>query len=236
MALRLARSGRPAVRFAGALGFAALTLGAACRPHPAALPANAPATGVAPNAVADTLLVDLATLTPPPIVELRYATSNNFTGAPLPGYEANRAFLRREAAAALQRASTALAERGYRIKVWDGYRPVRATEAMVAWTQRVGRTDLLRDGYIAERSRHNLGLAIDCTLVDARTGKELDMGTGFDTFSIEAHTRSAEGPELANRLILRSAMEQAGFAPYDDEWWHFAIPMANAPRFDRVIR
>lgn len=230
------RSGRPAVRLAGALGVAALSLGAACRPHPAALPPNAPATGVAPNAVADTLLVDLATLTPPPIVELRYATSNNFTGAPLPGYDANRAFLRREAAAALQRASTALAARGYRIKVWDGYRPVRATDAMVAWTQRVGRTDLLRDGYIAERSRHNLGLAVDCTLVDTRTGRELDMGTGFDTFSIDAHTRSAEGPELANRLILRDAMEKAGFAPYDDEWWHFAVPMANAPRFDRVIR
>lgn len=236
MALRLTRSGRPAARLAGALGLAALSLGAACRPQPAALPPNAPATGVAPTAVADTLLVDLATLTPPPVVELRYATSNNFTGAPLPGYEANRAFLRREAAAALQRASTALAERGYRIKVWDGYRPVRATEAMVAWTQRVGRTDLLRDGYIAERSRHNLGLAVDCTLVDAHTGKELDMGTGFDTFSIDAHTRSAQGPELANRLILRDAMEKAGFAPYDDEWWHFAIPMANAPRFDRVIR
>jgi len=217
-----------------------LALGAACAhthvdPN-APLPANAENTVVASNATADTLLVDLATITPPPIVELRYATSNNFTGAPIPGYEANRAFLRREAAAAFQRASTALAAEGYRLKVWDGYRPVRATDAMVAWTQRVGRTDLLRDGYIAERSRHNLGLAVDCTLVDTRTGKELDMGTGFDTFSKAAHTYSATGTQLANRLILRRAMSAAGFVPYDDEWWHFAVPIPNAPRFDRVIR
>ena len=219
-----------------------LALGAACRPPHATvdpnapLPANAENTAVASNAAADSLLVDLATVTPPPIVELRYATSNNFTGAPLPGYEANRAFLRREAAAAFQRASTALAAQGYRLKVWDGFRPVRATNAMVAWTQRVGRTDLLRDGYIAERSRHNLGLAVDCTIVDARTGAELDMGTGFDTFSKAAHTYTASGTQLANRLILRRAMSAAGFVPYDDEWWHFAVPIANAPRFDRVIR
>ena len=218
-----------------------LVLGAACAHATAAdpnapLPANAENTAVASNATADTLLVDLATITPPPIVELRYATPNNFTGAPIPGYEANRAFLRREAAAAFQRASTALAAQGYRVKVWDGYRPVRATDAMVAWTRRVGRTDLLRDGYIAERSRHNLGLAVDCTLVDARTGRELDMGTGFDTFSKAAHTYSASGAQLANRLILRRAMSAAGFVPYDDEWWHFAVPIPNAPRFDRVIR
>lgn len=231
----------PAARVRAGVALALLTLGAACHPPHAAdpnapLPANAENTYVAPDAVADTLLVDLATVAPPPIIDMRYATPDNFTGARIPGYEANRAFLRREAAAAFQRASTALAAQGYRLKVWDAYRPARATSAQVAWTKRVGRTDLLRDGYIAERSRHNLGLAVDCTLVNASTGRELDMGTGFDTFSKAAHTYSASGRQLANRLILRRAMSAAGFVPYDDEWWHFAIPIANAPRFDRVIR
>lgn len=202
---------------------------------PAALPPNAPQTVVAPTALADSLLVDLASVDPSPIVELRYATSNNFTGEPLPGYRANRAFLRREAAAAFARASAALATQGYRIKVWDAYRPVRATDAMVRWTARVGRTDLLRDGYIAEHSRHNLGLAVDCTLVDARTGAELRMGTPFDTFSQDAHTMSATGVDLSNRLLLRRAMSDAGFVPYDAEWWHFAVSLPGAERFDRVI-
>lgn len=214
-----------------------LVLGAgdACRTAPQ-LPPNAAATPVAPNGAADTLLVDLATITPTPIVSMRYATPNNFTGAPLPAYGANRAYLRREAAAAFARASAALAAQGYRILVWDAYRPVRATDAMVAWTERTGRTDLLRDGYIASRSRHNLALAVDCTLVDARTGAQLDMGTGFDTFSPAAHTTHATGGALEHRLILRRAMSAAGFVPYDSEWWHFALPVADAPRFDRVIR
>lgn len=212
-----------------------LGISAACR-TPAQLPPNATSTVVAPSSVADTLLVDLSTLSPPPIVSMRYATPDNFTGAPLPGYEANRAYLRREASAAFARASAALAAQGYRILVWDAYRPVRATDAMVAWTERTGRTDLLRDGYIASRSRHNLGLAVDCTLVDARTGAQLDMGTGFDTFSPAAHTTNATGGALEHRLVLRRAMSAAGFVPYDDEWWHFAVPVENAPRFDRVIR
>lgn len=182
------------------------------------------------------MLVDLSTISPAPIVHMRYATASNFTSAPLPGYMANRAFLRREAAAAFARASEMLARMGYGIEVWDAYRPVRATHAMVDWTQRTGRTDLLRDGYIAERSRHNLGLAVDCTLVDARNGAELPMGTPFDTFSERAHTMSATGTELSNRLLLRATMARAGFTPYGAEWWHFALPIPDAPRFDRVIR
>lgn len=220
---------------------AALALSAGCSSQLSSaatppLPANAARTDVAPDVVADSLLVDLSGLAPAPLVQLRYATAGNFTGTPLPGYVANRAFLRREAASAFARASVALASQGYRIKVWDAYRPVRATDAMVAWTQRTGRTDLLRDGYIAERSRHNLGLAVDCTLVDMRTGTELQMGTPFDTFSDRAHTMSATGAELANRLVLRRAMALAGFTPYDAEWWHFAVPINGAPRFNRVIQ
>src|SRR6185436_10974324 len=100
--------------------------------------------------------VDARTLEPAIVVEMRYATANNFTGAPLPGYLANRAFLRREAATALARVERDLRPHGLGLKVFDAYRPVRATLAMVDWTQRVNRPDLLKDGYIASRSRHNL--------------------------------------------------------------------------------
>src|SRR5215210_4550945 len=77
-------------------------------------------------------------------------------------------------------AERALLAQGLALEVFDAYRPVRATLAMVEWTHRVGRADLLRDGYIASRSRHNLGAAIDLTLVERDTGRELDMGTPFD--------------------------------------------------------
>ena len=122
------------------------------------------------------------------------------------------------------------------LKVFDAYRPVRATLAMVDWTQRVNRPDLLRDGYIASRSRHNLGLAIDLTLIDLATGKELEMGTPFDTFSAAAHTANAAGEAAVNRQRLKTAMEKEGFVNYDQEWWHFSFDVPNPLRFDRVIR
>jgi D-alanyl-D-alanine dipeptidase len=205
-------------------------------PVTAAPPVNTVETAVAPDAVADTLLVDVRSLDPTIAVEMRYATPNNFTSAPLPGYLANRAFLRREAAAALSRVQRFLGAQGLGLKVYDAYRPVRATLAMVDWTQRVNRTDLLRDGYIASRSRHNLGLAIDLTLIDRSTGAELEMGTPFDTFSAAAHTANASGVAATNRQRLKAAMEKEGFVNYDQEWWHFSFDVPNPLRFDRVIQ
>jgi len=207
------------------------------QPGAGAAPAiNTVETEVAPDAVADTLLTDVQLLEPSIVVELRYATANNFTGAPLPGYLANRAFLRREAAAALARVERDLRPHGLGLKVFDAYRPVRATVAMVDWTERVHRTDLLRDGYIASRSRHNLGLAIDLTLIDLASGRELEMGTPFDTFSAAAHTANATGLAAVNRQKLKSAMEAQGFLNYDQEWWHYSFNVANPLRFDRPIR
>jgi D-alanyl-D-alanine dipeptidase len=219
-------------------------LSAACATHPpqqtipvrAAPPVNTAETAVAPDAVADTLLVDVGSSDTTIVVEMRYATPNNFTSAPLPGYLANRAFLRREAAAALVRVQRILTPQGLGLKVYDAYRPVRATLAMVDWTERVNRTDLLRDGYIASRSRHNLGLAIDLTLIDRATGAELEMGTPFDTFSAAAHTANASGNAAVNRQRLKAAMENQGFVNYDQEWWHFSFDVPNPLRFDRVIR
>jgi D-alanyl-D-alanine dipeptidase len=206
------------------------------RPAPVALPVNTAETEIAPDAVADTLLVDVQSLDPTIVVELRYATANNFTAAPLPGYQANRAYLRREAASALAHAQRELRPRGLALKIFDAYRPVRATLAMVDWTERVHQTDLLKDGYIASRSRHNLGLAIDLTLIDLATGRELEMGTPFDTFSAAAHTANATGLAAANRQKLRAAMEAEGFQNYDQEWWHYSFSVPNPLRFDRPVR
>ena len=203
------------------------------RPAP---PANTGELPVASDAAADSLLVDVQSLEPAILVDMRYATSDNFTGATVPGYEANRAFLRREAAEALTRVQRRAAALGYGLRVYDAYRPVRATLAMVDWTRRTGREDLLRDGYIASRSRHNLGLAVDLTLVEGSTGRELAMGTPYDTFSAAAHTANASGEIARNRRLLTRLMEAEGFVNYEKEWWHFSYDLPNPVRFDRVVR
>jgi len=202
----------------------------------AAPPVNTEETAVAPDAVADSLLADVRSYDSTIVVDLRYATSNNFTGAPLPGYGANHAYLRREAASALARVQKDLNPRGLGLKIFDGYRPVRATLAMVDWTERVHRPDLLTDGYIASRSRHNLGLAVDLTLIELPSRRELEMGTPFDTFSAAAHTANASGLAATNRQKLKSAMEAEGFVNYDQEWWHYTFSVPNPLRFDRPIR
>jgi D-alanyl-D-alanine dipeptidase len=211
---------------------------------PAALPARAPAAPapvvsgppLADSVTAAAMLIDVRSVDSSIRVDARYATPYNFTGAVLPGYQAPRVLLRREAAAALARVQEALRAEGFGVKVYDGYRPVRATEAMVAWARRVRREDLLRDGYIAERSRHNLGLAVDCTLVELATGRELRMGTAFDTFSPAAHTANASGEVAANRGRLVRVMAAEGFTNLREEWWHFSYDVPDPLRFDLVIR
>ena len=198
-------------------------------------PVNTPELPIAPDEAADSLLVDVQRVDSAILVDLRYGTANNFSGAPLPGYAANRAYLRAEAAAALALAAADLRREGYGVKIYDAYRPVRASDAMVQWAQRTGRTDLLRDGYIAARSRHNLGAAVDLTLVNV-AGQEMPMGTAFDTFSRAAWTKNASGVIAKNRQKLKTAMERQGFANYPNEWWHFSYEVANPVRFDRVIR
>jgi zinc D-Ala-D-Ala dipeptidase len=167
-------------------------------------------------------------------VDLRYATANNFTGAPLPGYEAPRALLRREAAAALGRVQAGLRSKGLGLRVLDAYRPVRASLAMVDWAERTGHRALLESGYIARRSRHNLGVAVDLTMVDLMTGTEAPMGTTFDNFT--AQTDDVTSEALRYRQILVQAMESEGFSPYGQVWWHFNYPVEGAVPLDRVIR
>lgn len=153
--------------------------------------------------------------------DIRYATANNFTGRALPGYESPRALMRPAAARALARVQAGLRRNGLGLKVFDAYRPIRATQAMVAWASRTGNGWVLEQGYVARYSGHNRGTTVDLTLVDLRTGRELEMGTPFDTFSEAAHTANATGRVMENRMRLQRAMVAEGFAPYDKEWWHF---------------
>ena len=218
----------------------ALAVGCAS-PRTASPPISAPPveTGeleIASDSLAAVLLTDVRSLDTAIRIELRYATSDNFTAAPLPGYEANRALLQREAAQALAGVARDLGGKGLALLVYDAYRPVRATDAMMQWTRRVGREDLVRDGYIANRSRHNLGAAIDLTLIDVSSGRPLDMGTPFDTFSEAAHTANAIGAVAENRQRLVGAMQRHGFANYEKEWWHFSYPVTMEVRMDLVIR
>jgi D-alanyl-D-alanine dipeptidase len=94
---------------------------------------------------------------------------------------------------------------------------------MVRWAEGAGRLDLLDDGWIARRSLHNVGDAIDLTLCDLESGEALDMGSPYDGFVPESKLRGVHGEPLARRLRLRAAMERAGFEPYELEWWHFTF-------------
>lgn len=201
----------------------------------AAIAETAAPSGIAPDSIARRMLVDVRDVDSTILVNARYAGPDNFTTAALPGYHANRALLRREAADALARAQHELRQQGYGLKVWDGYRPVRATVAMVEWAERSGRDDLL-NGWIARRSRHNLGLAVDVTLVDLDSGEPLDMGTDHDTFTRAAYTGAATGDVAWNRQRLVEALEAQGFSNYFREWWHFDYRAENPLRFDLPIR
>ncbi|HEY7636982.1 MAG TPA: M15 family metallopeptidase [Gemmatimonadales bacterium] len=201
---------------------------------PARRPA-APTPDTAVGAASDSL-VDLRSVDSTIQVDLRYATANNFTGAPLPGYEAQRALLRREAAAALGRVQAKLRHKGLGLRVFDAYRPVRASRAMVDWAESTGHRALLESGYIAERSRHNLGVAVDLTLVVLATGTEAPMGTTFDNFTTASQTANVDDEALGNQRILAETMASEGFRPYGQAWWHFNYPLRVTVPLDRVIR
>ena len=179
-------------------------------------------------------LVDVQRLAPGIRVELAYATRDNLSGRRLPGYCENRAFLLPHAARSLARVQRLLGRRGLGLLVHDAYRPARASRALVRWAERSGRGDLVGT-YIARRSRHNTGSAVDLTLVRANSGRPLEMGTGYDDLSSRAHTRNATGRALRNRLILARAMQRFGFNPYWREWWHFEHSRSGSRYLDEPI-
>lgn len=165
-------------------------------------------------------MVELRAIIPGLIYDLRYATKNNFTKTKL--YKnGNRTFARLPVGVVLKRIQLSLNELGYGIKIFDAYRPYSVSVKM--WT-------LIHDErYVADPAKgsgHNRGLALDLTLVDMRTGMELDMGTGFDNFTDSAHHTFKNLPEdvLKHRLLLREIMENNGFKALETEWWHYNWP------------
>jgi zinc D-Ala-D-Ala dipeptidase len=164
-------------------------------------------------------LVDVHRFAPGILVKLSYRTKHNVTGRPLPGYCEDWALMHERAAISLGQVQRYLRRRGRGLLILDAYRPLRATLALVRWAERSGRGDLVGT-YIARRSRHNTGSAVDLTLVRLRDGRRLRMG-GFDELGPGANTYNASGRILRNRLTLKSAMERFGFSGYWREWWHF---------------
>jgi D-alanyl-D-alanine dipeptidase len=170
-------------------------------------------------------LVDLAAVDPTIHLDLRYATTDNFTGVAV--YPIARCLLRRDAADRLARVQRRLHADGFGLLVWDCYRPLSVQErfwALVPDERYVARPER-RDGRPLTGSKHNRGAAVDVTLVDA-TGKKLEMPTGFDDFSERAHRGASAVPPVAraNAARLESAMAAEGFQPLATEWWHFDAP------------
>jgi D-alanyl-D-alanine dipeptidase len=178
-------------------------------------------------------LVNVQKLDPDIRVDVRYATKHNFTGRRLPGYCKPWVHMKRRPAHALALVQRDLEGRGLGLKVFDGYRPARASRAMVRWARRTGRGYLV-GRYIASRSNHNRGHAVDLTLVRLDSGKQLDMGR-FDSFRASAHTRTAHGRRLRNRMTLVRAMRRRGFTNYYREWWHFEHRVRAEPALDVPI-
>ncbi|MCL2003090.1 MAG: M15 family metallopeptidase [Oscillospiraceae bacterium] len=182
--------------------------------------------------------VYLTDVVPDAILEIRYYSTYNFVGARVDGYLAPTAVISQPAAEALKQVSEALWARGYAIKVFDAYRPQSAVNHFVRWAADAGdvsakayfypdiaKDRIIPDGYIMERSGHSRGSTVDLTLVELLTGREVDMGTPFDFFGLASHHGSdlITAEQTANRLILKDAMEKAGFNLYDEEWWHYTL-------------
>ncbi len=198
----------------------------------------------------------LDTVAPDVLVELRYATAQNFVGTRVDGYEGDRAILTLEAAAALAAVQADLAASGLRLKVFDAYRPQRAVLHFVRWARDqadvktkpdyypdVPKSELFERGYIALESGHSRGSTVDLTLCRQDAAGEwraLDMGTPFDFFGAAAAsvTNLITPEQQANRRLLRAAMEKRGWIAYEAEWWHFTLRDEPYPEtyFDFVVR
>ena len=180
----------------------------------------------------------LSDLVPNIIQEIRYFSTYNFIGERIDGYEEPCAILTVEAARALKAVSNELFVQGYRIKVFDAYRPACAVKQFVLWGIEdqdirmksyfypdLQKQDLFAEGYIAKLSSHSRGSTVDLTLLDMKTGKEVDMGSPFDLFSEKSHPgyKGITDEQYENRMLLQHVMVRNGFVPIDCEWWHFTL-------------
>ncbi len=180
----------------------------------------------------------LADYVPGIVQEIRYYSTYNFIGDRIDGYEEPCAILTTEAARALKSVSNEMNVQGYRLKIFDAYRPAGAVRHFVMWGIEdldlrmkpyfypdLEKQELFSKGYIASQSGHSRGSTVDLTLLDMCTGKELDMGSPFDLFSELSHPDSADvtPDQYENRMRLRNVMLRNGFLPIDCEWWHFTL-------------
>ena len=180
----------------------------------------------------------LSDYVPAVVQEIRYYSTYNFIGDRIDGYEQPCAIITKEAARALKAVSNEMNVKGYRLKVFDAYRPATAVKHFVLWgiedlDQRMKpffypdleKTALFELGYIASKSSHSRGSTVDLTLLDMATGKEVDMGSPFDYFSEVSHPdyRGVTAEQYENRMMLQNVMVKHGFVPIDCEWWHFTL-------------
>ncbi|MBR3039764.1 MAG: M15 family metallopeptidase [Lachnospiraceae bacterium] len=180
----------------------------------------------------------LADFIPGIVQEIRYYSTYNFVGERVDGYEEPCALLTKEAARALKMVANEANVQGYRLKIFDAYRPARAVHHFVLWGiedldlrmkpyfyPELEKQELFRKGYIAKMSSHSRGSTVDLTLLDMRTGKEIDMGSPFDYFGELSHPDypNVTKEQHDNRMLLQSMMVRAGFVPIDCEWWHFTL-------------
>lgn len=182
--------------------------------------------------------VVLADYIPSIVQEIRYHSTYNFIGDRIDGYEEPVALLSKEAARALKGVSNEMIVLGYRLKVFDAYRPARAVRHFVLWGIEdtdirmkpyfypdLDKTELFAKGYIAKNSSHSRGSTVDLTLLDMKTGKEVDMGAPFDFFSEVSHPdyTGITEEQYENRMLLQKVMVRNGFKPFECEWWHFTL-------------
>ncbi len=172
------------------------------------------------------------------IQEIRYYSTYNFIGSRIDGYEEPCALLTKKAARALKTVSNEMIVQGYRLKIYDAYRPVNAVKHFVMWGiedldirmkpifyPNLEKQELFKKGYIAGKSSHSRGSTVDLTLFNMQTGKDVDMGSPFDWFGEESHPdfKGITQQQYDNRMLLRNAMLRNGFMPIDCEWWHFTL-------------
>ncbi len=182
--------------------------------------------------------VILADYVPGIVQEIRYYSTYNFVGDRIDGYEEPCALLTKEAASALKTVSNEMNVQGYRLKIFDTYRPARAVKHFVLWGiedldlrmkpffyPELEKQELFAKGYIASQSSHSRGSTVDLTLLDMSTGKEVDRGSPFDMFSPISHPdcREVTEEQYENRMLLQRVMVRNGFVPIDCEWWHFTL-------------
>ena len=182
--------------------------------------------------------VSVGEVIPDVLLDIRYYSSFNFIGERIDGYEEPVTLLTREAAQALKEASREAMEQGFRLKIYDAYRPQKAVDHFVRWAKDpedirmkaffypdLEKTEIIPQGYIAEHSGHSRGSTVDLTLFDMATQQDVDMGGTFDFFGELSHPDYSGVSEVqhANRMLLQSLMVKHGFRPLETEWWHFIL-------------